>query len=88
MVSKFLGLDELLEKVVKRMGNVEKAYIVGDYAQGIDSGTIEMILVGRDLDLEYLDFLTEKTYEKLQRRVLVQVLEDDPEEVSGFLVYG
>ena len=88
MVSKFLGLDELLEKVVMRMGNVEKAYIVGDYAQGIDSGTIEMILVGQDLDLEYLDFLTEKTYEKLNRKVMVQVVEVDPEEVSGFLVYG
>lgn len=88
MVSKFLGLDELLEKVVMRMGNVEKAYIVGDYAKGIDSGTIEMILVGQDLDLEYLDFLTEKTYEKLKRKVMVQVVEEDPEEVSGFLVYG
>ncbi|EKB47772.1 winged helix-turn-helix domain-containing protein [Cecembia lonarensis] len=88
MVSKFLGLDELLEKVVMRMGNVEKAYIVGDYAQGIDSGTIEMILVGQDLDLEYLDFLTEKTYEKLKRKVMVQVVVEDPEEVSGFLVYG
>jgi DNA-binding transcriptional ArsR family regulator len=88
MVSKFLGLDELMEKVVKRMGNVQKAYIVGDYAQGIDSGTIEMILVGRDLDLDYLDFLTEKTYEKLQRKVIVQVVEADPEEVSGFLVFG
>ena len=88
MVSKFLGLDELLEKVVMRMGNVDKAYIIGDYAQGIDSGTIEMILVGQDLDMEYLDFLTEKTYEKLNRKVMVQVLEEDPEEVSGFLVYG
>ncbi|RZS98273.1 winged helix-turn-helix domain-containing protein [Cecembia calidifontis] len=88
MVSKFLRLDELMEKVVKRMGNVQKAYIVGDYAQGIDSGTIEMILVGRDLDLDYLDFLTEKTYEKLQRKVIVQVVEADPEEVSGFLVFG
>ena len=88
MVAKFLGLDELLEKVVKRMKKKKKAYIVGDYARGIDSGTIEMILVGQELDLEYLNFLTNKTYEKLQRKVLVQVLEKDPEEVSGFLVYG
>jgi hypothetical protein len=88
MVSKFLGLDELMEKIVLRMGNVEKAYIVGDYAQGVDSGTIEMILVGRGLDLDYLGFLMDKTYEKVHRKVKVTVLEEDPEEVSGFLVYG
>lgn len=88
MVSKFLGLDELMEKIVLRMGNVEKAYIVGDYAQGVDSGTIEMILVGRDLDLNYLGFLMDKTYEKVHRKVKVTVVEEDPEEVSGFLVYG
>jgi predicted transcriptional regulator len=88
MVSKFLGLDELMEKIVLRMGNVEKAYIVGDYAQGIDSGTIEMLLIGKDLDMEYLDFLIDKTYEKVKRKVVVTIQEVDPEEVSGFLVYG
>ncbi|WP_209331876.1 winged helix-turn-helix domain-containing protein [Lunatimonas salinarum] len=88
MVSKFLGLDQLVEQIVLRMGPVEKAYVVGDYARGIDSGTIEMILVGRELDLEYLDFLANKTYDKIQRKVSVTVTEQDPEEVEGFLVYG
>ena len=88
MVSKFLGLDELMEKIVTRMGNVEKAIIVGDYAQGVDSGTIDLILVGRDLDLEYLDFIVNKTFEKINRKVRVQVLEDVPSDTAGILVYG
>jgi predicted transcriptional regulator len=88
MVSKFLGLDQLLEQVVRRLGNVEKAYIVGDYAQGIDSGTIQLLLIGRNIDLEYLDFLIHKTYEKVNRKVEVKVLETELEEVSGLLVYG
>lgn len=88
MVSKFLGLDQLVEQIVLRMGPVKKAYIVGDYAHGIDSGTIEMVLVGKGLDLDYLDFLTDKTYEKIQRRVSVTVTETDLEEVDGFLVFG
>jgi len=88
MVAKFLGLDDLLEKVVKRMGNVEKAIITGDYANGIDSGVIQMTLIGKDLDREYLDFLIEKTYEKINRKVSVTILEKDSEEVSGILVYG
>lgn len=88
MVSKFLGLDDLLEKIVKRMGNVEKAVIVGDYAKGIDSGTIQMILIGKDLDREYLDFLINKTYEKISRNVEVQILSSDPGNLNGILVFG
>jgi DNA-binding transcriptional ArsR family regulator len=88
MVSKFLGLDQLLEQVVSRLGNVEKAYIIGDYAQGIDSGTVKLILIGRDIDLDYLDFLVKKTYEKVKRQVDVKVLEEEPAEINGLLVYG
>lgn len=88
MVSKFLGLDELMEKIVTRMGNVEKAIIVGDYAKGVDSGTIDLVLVGKDLDMEYLDFIVNKTFEKISRKVRVQVLETLPSDTAGILVYG
>ncbi|EMS31120.1 hypothetical protein C943_02560 [Mariniradius saccharolyticus AK6] len=88
MVSKFLGLDQLLEQVVSRLGNVEKAYIVGDYAQGVDSGTIDLILVGKEIDMVYLGFLVEKTYEKINRRVNVRVVEEMDEEIGGVMVYG
>lgn len=88
MVSKFLGLDDLMERIVKRMGEVEKAYIVGDYALGVDSGTVNMILIGKNLDTEYLDFIREKTYEKVQRKVEVEILETDPGDIQGILVYG
>jgi DNA-binding transcriptional ArsR family regulator len=88
MVSKFLGLDQLLEQVVRRLGNVQKAYIIGDYAQGVDSGTVKLILIGRDIDLEYLDFLVQKTYEKVKRKVDVKVLEEEPAAITGLLVYG
>ncbi|PZX47656.1 winged helix-turn-helix domain-containing protein [Algoriphagus chordae] len=88
MVSKFLGLDDLMERIVKRMGKVDKAYIVGDYAKGIDSGTVQMILIGKELDKEYLEFIKEKTYEKVQRKVDVSILDTDPGDIQGILVYG
>ena len=88
MVSKFLGLDDLMERIVKRMGEVEKAYIVGDYALGIDSGTVNMILIGKNLDKKYLEFIKEKTFEKVQRKVEVTILESDPGDIQGILVFG
>ena len=88
MVSKFLGLDDLMERIVRRMGEVEKAYIIGDYAMGIDSGTVEMILIGKNLDTQYLEFIKDKTYEKVKRKVSVSILESDPQNIVGILVYG
>ena len=88
MVSKFLGLDELVEKIVLRMGAVERAYIIGDYAKGIDSGTVDMILIGKNLDQDYLNFILEKTYEKVKRKVKVEILTEDPGDISGILVFG
>jgi hypothetical protein len=49
MISDFLVLDELIEKIVKQMRVVERAHIVGDYAKGRDSGTVEVILTGKIL---------------------------------------
>lgn len=88
MVSKFLGLDDLMERIVKRMGAVERAYIIGDYAKGVDSGTIQMVLIGKELDKEYLEFIKEKTYEKVQRKVEVSILDTDPGDIQGILVFG
>ena len=49
VVLKHLGLEDLVEAVLDRMGNVEIIAVVGDYAKGIDSGNIEVFLVGKEL---------------------------------------
>ncbi len=83
MVAKFLELDELVECIVKRLGKVEKAYILGDYAQGIDSGRVELLVIGKNLDIKYLNF----TRTKVKRKVEVQILENDPGDLSGIMIY-
>ncbi|MCH7402101.1 winged helix-turn-helix domain-containing protein [Belliella kenyensis] len=88
MVSKFFGLEELMEKIVRRMGAVEKAYIIGEYAMGNDTGEIEILLIGKNLDLQYLEFLKNKTFEKLQRKVIVHIQEDELAEVKGIMIFG
>ena len=51
------------------MGNVEKIVLVGDYAKGIDSGRIEVFLVGQDLNTEYISLLEEKIEKLIGRKV-------------------
>jgi DNA-binding transcriptional ArsR family regulator len=88
MVSKFLGLDDLMERIVMRMGDVEKAYIIGDYAHGVDSGTVEMILIGKNLDTVYLEFIKNKTFEKVNRKVKIHIFEKEIDPINGILIFG
>jgi hypothetical protein len=69
VVLKHLGLEDLVETVLERMGNVEKILIIGDYAKGIDSGTIEVVLIGKRLNFEYISQLETKIEKIIKRKV-------------------
>ena len=51
------------------MGNVDKIFIIGDYSKGIDSGNIEVVLVGKELNLKYISELEEKVEKIISRKV-------------------
>tara|TARA_B100000575_G_C23125682_1_gene652148 strand:- start:1388 stop:1894 length:507 start_codon:yes stop_codon:yes gene_type:complete len=69
IVKKHLGIEEILETVLKRMGEVKKIMILGDYAEGIDSGHIEILIVGDKIREEYLEEITPKIEKKINRKV-------------------
>jgi len=73
IVAKTVGLDRLVEQVVSRLGNVELALITGDYAKGIDSGLIDLVLVG-DVDQSYLAELVKKAEAMIERKIRTLVL--------------
>jgi DNA-binding transcriptional ArsR family regulator len=54
IVLKETGIDRVIDKVVHRLGRVVCVYLTGDFARGKDSPVIELILVGDDIDREYL----------------------------------
>ena len=69
VVYKHLGLEDIIESVLDRMGDVDKILIAGDYAKGIDSGNIEVIIVGNEINYKYLTQLEEKIENLISRRV-------------------
>lgn len=73
IVSKFLGFNDLIEMVLERIGNLQEAYLVGDYARGVDSGTIHLVLVG-EVNEEILKNLVQKVSVKINREIEVIVL--------------
>lgn len=75
VVSKYLGFDQLIERVINQIGDLQAAYIVGDYASGIDSGEIEVLLIG-DIDRSFALKLSERAESELGRRILLRFIED------------
>ena len=69
VILKHLGLEDAVEIVLERMGDVEQIILIGNYAKGIDSGKIEMIIVGQDLNTSYVRNLEEKLEKLISRKV-------------------
>ena len=69
------GIDRVIEKVIHRLGNLACIYLTGDFARGKDSPVIELILVGADIDREYLARKVVQAEELVGRKVSYIVLE-------------
>ena len=69
VVFKHLGLEDLVEKVLGRMGDIDQIILVGDYAMGNDSGLIEVFLIGQGLNMNYIAQLENKIEILIKRKV-------------------
>ena len=69
VVLKHLGLEDIVYTVLERIGNVHKIILVGDYAEGKDTGNIEVFLTGNDLNMQYISQLEEKIEHLINRKV-------------------
>ena len=68
IVLKTVGIDQVIEKVVHRLGNVDRVFLVGTLARGLDSPVIDLVLVG-DIDRVYLQQLVERSEGLVGRRI-------------------
>lgn len=81
IVRKTLGIDKLIDEVAASLGAVHSVYILDDYAEGRDSGIIDLLLVG-DVDRGKLEDLCRITEKKISRKIRTIVLDPDEFEKS------
>jgi len=73
IVRKYMGFDTVVDQVLERMGEVDQVVVVGDYARGIDSGTIAVHLYGSDINQAYLEKVTGKIEGLIERKVAIEI---------------
>jgi DNA-binding transcriptional ArsR family regulator len=82
IILKETGIDRVIEKVIHRLGNLLSVYLVGDFAHGKDSRIIELILVGADIDCEYLERKVKQAEELVGRKVSYTILGPDEADIK------
>lgn len=83
LVRKYLGLDQLVEQIeaaVSSLGDVKAVYLVGDYARGIDSGIIDVCIIGLPQQ-NTLDYFHRRAEILTKRKVNIEIMDGLP----GFL---
>ena len=85
IVRQDLGLEEIVETVISRMGDVNIIALTGDYAKGIDSGIIEIVVIGGDVNNDYLENIKSKIKDKISRDVNFIIAKKVPKD--GIILY-
>nr|WP_320012036.1 winged helix-turn-helix domain-containing protein [uncultured Desulfobulbus sp.] len=87
MVKKALGMDQILESIIKRLGNLQQALLIDDYAEGRDTGIIDLVLIG-DIDKTNLIDLTTKTERYIERKIRTLTMTMDEYRQDGSILDG
>jgi DNA-binding transcriptional ArsR family regulator len=86
IILKETGIDQVIEKVIHRLGNLLSVYLTGDFARGKDSPVIDLILVGDSIDRDYLSAKIAQSEKLVGRSVHYVILAPDEAEdvLAGF----
>ena len=70
IVRKFVGIDQVIERITSRLGNLEEAYLMGDFAKGKSSDCLEILLIGKDLEEDYLKEMVKQTETLVNKSII------------------
>lgn len=65
---KYTGLQEVIEEVVEKLGDINKVYLTGDLALGKNSEVVSLIIVGNP-DVHFLIRLIKKVQELVPKKI-------------------
>ncbi|SMG15168.1 hypothetical protein SAMN05661096_00733 [Marivirga sericea] len=81
IMKKYIGIDRVIEQIIGNVGELDKVYLIGEYAKGVDSGIIDFLLVGSKFNYDYIANMTNIAEKKIDRKI--RFLYMNPEEFVG-----
>ena len=74
IIIKYIGIDKVVENVVHKLGDLDRVFLSGNFAEGRDNDVIDFIFVGENLDCDYLLRLVTKAEKLISRKVQYLVM--------------
>ena len=83
IVRKVAGIDTVIDRVVENLPGLKQVWICGDLARGIPGNYIDCMLIGKELDAEYIAGLSGKVHKLVGKKVNTQVLEEIKDDMAS-----
>jgi len=81
VILQFAGLDQIVDQIIKKLGNVNQVYLTGELAEGKNSPFVDLVVVG-NINRKYLYQLIEKVEPLIKKKVRVGVFGKDEFHLS------
>ncbi|MCX7834232.1 MAG: ArsR family transcriptional regulator [Ignavibacteria bacterium] len=82
IIRKYTGLEEIIERVTKNIGDIKKVYACGDIAKGRDTKIIDLIFVGDNIDTTYLNKIICKAEKLIRRKINYKIFDNGDPVIS------
>ena len=85
IIMQFVGLDQIVDQIIKKLGNLDQVYLTGDLAEGKNSPFVDLVIVG-NVDKVYMHQLIEKVEPLISKKIRVGLYK--PVDFSEDLMVG
>jgi hypothetical protein len=75
---KYIGFDKIIDHIIEHLGEVEKVYVSGAFARGLDSQIIDLVFIG-NINKSYLIQLIDKVEGLIKRKLRYVVFKTEEE---------
>lgn len=86
MVLKHSGITQVIEEVVERVGDISKVWVRGDFAVGKDSDLIDLVIAGKNIDVDYFENLIQKVGKIVKRQICYTIIL--PKQEAEYFIPG
>jgi hypothetical protein len=69
IIMKMTGLEYVVDYVLQRLGDLDKVFLVGNLSKGKDTQIIDLVLVGNNLNKNFLLEQIEKAEKKINKKI-------------------
>ncbi len=81
VILQFAGLDQIVDQIIKKLGNVDQVFLTGELLQGKNSPFVDLVVVS-NVDRQYLYQLIEKVEPLIKKKVRVGIFSKNEFQVS------